>query len=74
MAVGVCDTVPTNTVPALVPMTTGTVTTVVLCVLVYWGTAVDLYTGQVNGERWPVDRPCGWNAGLTLTPCGGGEG
>ena len=30
-------------------------------------------TGQVNGERWLVDRPCGWNAGLScpLTPCGG---
>ena len=35
---------------------------------------MNLYTGQVNGERWPVDRPCGWNAGLTcpLLPCGGG--
>ena len=30
----------------------------------------------MNFERWPVDRPCGWNAGLTdLGPiCVGGGG
>ena len=33
--------------------------------LIYWRTAVNLYTGQVIGKRWPVDCPCGWNAGLT---------
>ena len=26
---------------------------------------MDIYTGQVNCERWPVDRLRGWNAGLT---------
>jgi len=35
---------------------------------------VDIYTGQVNCERWLVDRPFGWNAGLTDSGpmCGGG--
>ena len=35
---------------------------------------MNLYTGQVNGERWPADCPCGWNAGLTCPnpPRGGG--
>ena len=32
------------------------------------------YTGQVNGECWPVDPPGGWNAGLTApAPCVGGN-
>ena len=26
---------------------------------------MDIYTRQVNCERWPVDSPHGWNAGLT---------
>ena len=36
---------------------------------------MDLYTGQVNCERWLVDRPRGWDAGLTDPGpmCGGGE-
>ena len=36
---------------------------------------MDIYTRQVNCEHWPVDRPHGWNAGLTdLRPmCGGGR-
>ena len=33
--------------------------------LIYERKALDLYTGQVNCERWPVDPPHGWNAGLT---------
>ena len=35
---------------------------------------MDIYTGQVNCERWPVDHPCGWNAGLNDPGpmCGGG--
>ena len=39
--------------------------------LIYKVKALDLYTGQVNCELWPVDRPCGWNAGCDL-PRGGG--
>ena len=37
---------------------------------------MDIYAGQVNCERWPVDCLCGWNAGLTdLEPmCVGGGG
>ena len=39
---------------------------------------MDMYTGQVNCERWPVDHPRGWNAGLTDPGAGthvwGGEG
>ena len=51
--------------------------TPVLCI--YWflrGGKADIYTGQVNSERWAFDRPHGWNAGLTdLGPmCGGGGG
>ena len=26
---------------------------------------MNVYTRQVNCERWPVDRPHGWNASLT---------
>jgi len=34
-----------------------------------------IYTGQVNCERWPVDRPSGWSAGLNDPgPMCGGEG
>ena len=64
--------VPTNTVQ--VPITTGTVTdsgSVNTCLL------GALSRGQVNCERWPVDRPLGWNAGLTdpgpMCMGGGGE-
>ena len=37
---------------------------------------MDIYTGQVNCERWPVDHLRGWNAGLTDPGpmCGGGKG
>ena len=36
---------------------------------------MDIYTGQVNCEHWPVDRLRGWNAGLTNPgPMCGGEG
>ena len=36
---------------------------------------MNLYTGKVNDERWPVDRSRGWNAGLTYPlPCVGGGG
>ena len=38
---------------------------------------MDIYTGQVNCECWPVDvdHPRGWNAGLTDPgPMWGGEG
>jgi len=40
------------------------------------GRWADIYTGQVNCERWPVDRPRGWNAGLTDPGpmCEGGKG
>ena len=36
---------------------------------------MDIYTRQVNCERWLVDRPRGWNADLTNPGpmCGGGE-
>ena len=40
----------------------------------YWGDKwIPIYTRQVNWERWPVDCPRGWNAGLmTRDPCVGG--
>ena len=42
----------------------------------YWcDRRIYVYTGQVNCEHWPVDRPRGWNAGLTDPGpmCGGGR-
>ena len=35
---------------------------------------MDIYPGQKICDRWPVDRPRGWNAGLTDPGpmCGGG--
>ena len=37
---------------------------------------MDIYTRLVNCERWLVDHPHGWNAGLTDPGpmCGGGRG
>ena len=37
--------------------------------LIYLVKALDLYTGQVNCELWPVDRPCG---GMLAVTCPGG--
>ena len=61
---GIDTTIPTNTVQ--VPIATGTVMdsgsvyTGLLGVISGY-----IYSGQVNCERWPVDRPSGWIAGLT---------
>ena len=72
---GINTTVPTNTVQ--VPNTTGTV---IDSGSVYSGLLGAIsgyiqYTGQVNCERWLVDCPRGWNAGL-MDPgpmCSGGQ-
>ena len=74
---GIDTTLPTNTVR--VPITTGTVTdSGSEYTGFYWGdkSIYNIYTRQVNCERWPVDRPRGWNAGLTNPGpmCGGGRG
>ena len=67
------STVPTNTVQ--VPNTTGTVTDGGSVNTGFIGRLADIYTGQVNCERWPVDRQCGWNAGFTDPgPMCGGRG
>jgi len=44
--------------------------------LIYLVKALDLYTGQVNCELWPVDRPCGGMLAVTCPnpPLRGGGG
>ena len=49
------------------------------CIEIYYFVAkVHQTKGQVNGERWLVDRPRGWIAGLIRSPlahvCVGGGG
>ena len=72
---GTDSTVPTNAVQ--VPITTGTVTDSGSEYTGFIGviSGYTVYTRQVNCESWPVDRPRGWNAGLTDPGpmCGGGE-
>ena len=69
---GTDSTVPTN--PEQVLITTGTVTDSGSEYTGFIGVISGyLYTRQVNCERWPVDRPHGWNAGLTC-PNPPGEG
>ena len=71
---GTDSTVPPNTVQ--VPITTGTVTDSSSEYTGFIGVISRyIYTRQVNCERWPVDRPSDWNAGLTDPGpmCGGGE-
>ena len=70
---GTDSTVPTNTVHDNYRYSNGQRFRVYFALLVSYA---DIYTGQGNCERWPVDRPSGWNAGL-IDPepmCGGGRG
>ena len=39
--------------------------------LIYSVEALDLYTGQVNCELWPVDSPCGGMLAVTCPNPGG---